>query len=77
MLRFVMQTDGYQFPAAGAVRINSPTSQFPLPPWTAPDGRSVRLFDFNTSVEPTPYEYSVYVIPSEPYVGRGTIKNGE
>ncbi len=76
MLRFVMQSDAYEFPAVGAVTLQTTTSQFPLPSWTEPGGRIARLFDFNTSASETPYLYTVSVVPIKPYTAVATIKNG-
>jgi hypothetical protein len=60
VLKFVLKTNGYVFPEQGAVVVENPGKQFPLPSRTLPGHpRRATLYDDNSAGGS--FKYSVYV----------------
>jgi len=60
VLKFVLKTDGYEFPKDNAVVVTDPGQQFPFPSRTLPKHPTkATLYDHNT--EAGDFKYSVYV----------------
>jgi hypothetical protein len=76
LIGFSIDTDGYSFPATGAITLDAPNADFPYPSWTVAD-QLATLLDLCTMTDTV--HYTVTVVDDETgatYSVDPAIKNG-